>query len=107
MPVLTNTQSYVTNIRETGRRPSFPYAFPVAKAAHLQVLVTNNTVNPPAVTTLTSSQYSVTGIGNGNSGGVQSYARGRGYLSIVGKRACNRMVDDSSADCALPAGDAA
>lgn len=65
--MLTSTQSYVT-YQGNGAATSFPYSFPVADATYLQVSITNNNVDPPPTTVLTSSQYAVTGIGNGIAG---------------------------------------
>jgi hypothetical protein len=78
--MLTTTQSYVT-YSGNGATTSFPYPFPVAEAAFLQVSITNGNVSPPVTTVLSPSQYSVTGIGNGIpgapnpvAGGVVTYA---------------------------------
>ncbi len=62
--MLTSTQSYVT-YQGNGAITIFPYSFAVAKAAYLQVEITNNNVSPPVSVVLLSSQYSATGIGNG------------------------------------------
>ncbi|MGC9196337.1 MAG: hypothetical protein ACP5IL_12920 [Syntrophobacteraceae bacterium] len=78
--MLTTTQSYVT-YAGNGATTSFPYPFPVAEAASLQVFITNGNVSPPVSTALSPSQYSVTGIGNGvpgasnpTPGGVVTYS---------------------------------
>jgi len=63
--MLTTTQSYVT-YQGNGATIAFPYNFLVQQAGHLVVSITNNNVSPAATTVLTASQYSVTGIGNGN-----------------------------------------
>ncbi|MDR3555918.1 MAG: hypothetical protein P4L55_14265 [Syntrophobacteraceae bacterium] len=77
--MLTTSQSYVT-YQGNGATAQFPYSFPVARAAYLQVSITDNNVSPPATAVLSSSQYSVTGIGNGipgaanpTPGGVVTY----------------------------------
>jgi hypothetical protein len=62
--MLTTTQSYVT-YQGNGATTSFPYNFYVAAAGYLVVSITNNNVNPAVTTILSSSQYSVSGIGNG------------------------------------------
>ena len=69
--MLTTTQNYVT-YQGNGATTSFPYPFPVGNAAYLQVYVTNNNVDPVVTTLLQSSQYSVTGIGNGIAGASDS-----------------------------------
>ena len=84
--MLTTSQSYVI-YQGNGAATQFPYPFPVANAAYLQVSITDNNVSPPATTILSSSQYSVTGIGNGipgaanpTPGGVVTYSPPGGPL---------------------------
>ncbi|MFZ0931230.1 MAG: hypothetical protein WAN11_21670, partial [Syntrophobacteraceae bacterium] len=63
--MLTTTQSYVT-YQGNGATTSFPFNFIVQNATQLVVSITNNNVSPAATTVLGASQYSVTGVGNGN-----------------------------------------
>ncbi|MGA3113504.1 MAG: hypothetical protein ABSF90_03620 [Syntrophobacteraceae bacterium] len=63
--MLTTTQSYVT-YQGNGATTSFPFNFIVQAASQLVVSITNNNVSPAATTVLSTSQYNVTGIGNGN-----------------------------------------
>ncbi|MGA2401440.1 MAG: hypothetical protein ABSG91_07010 [Syntrophobacteraceae bacterium] len=67
--MLTSTQSYVTYLGN-GLTTVFPYSFPVQQAGQMVVSITNSTVSPPVTTVLSTSQYSVSGIGGASGGNV-------------------------------------
>lgn len=46
------------------------YSFPIPNAGDVVIQVTNTTVTPPVVTTLTPSQYTITGLGTSTGGNV-------------------------------------
>lgn len=67
--MLTTNQSYVT-YQGNGATTLFPFPFIVPSASELVVTITNNNVNPAATTMLSSSQYTVTGIGLETGGNI-------------------------------------
>ncbi|MDR3569618.1 MAG: hypothetical protein P4L43_16455 [Syntrophobacteraceae bacterium] len=68
--MLTTTQNYAI-YQGNGSNKQFPFNFLIPPGA-LWVAITNNTVNPPATTWLSQSQYSVVGLGS-SSGGTVTY----------------------------------
>ncbi|MGA2937290.1 MAG: hypothetical protein ABSF52_09360 [Syntrophobacteraceae bacterium] len=69
--MLTTTQSTVTYLGN-GATTQFAYNFLVPAQSQMVVTLTNNNVSPAVVTTLSTSQYSVSGIGNAT-GGIVTY----------------------------------
>ncbi len=69
--MLTTEQSYATYLGN-GATTQFPYNFLVQAASQLVVSITNNNVSPAVTTVLSTTQYSVTGIGN-QTGGTVTY----------------------------------
>lgn len=60
-----------------GATSAFPFNFMVPAIADLVVTITNNNVSPPVTSVLSTSQYSVSGIGNAT-GGTITYPTGSG-----------------------------
>ncbi len=75
--MLTTTQSTVTYLGN-GATTQFPYNFEVQAQSQMVVSITNNNVSPPVTTVLSTSQYSVSGIGSGN-----EFAGGSGPGGII------------------------
>ena len=67
--MLTTTQSTVTYLGN-GAATQFAYNFLVQAQSQMVVTLTNNNVSPAVSYTLSTSQYSVSGIGNGTGGTV-------------------------------------
>jgi hypothetical protein len=96
--MLSTTQSYVT-YQGNGATTSFPFGFIVQSAAQLVVSITNNNVSPAVTTVLSSSQYSVSGIGNSNefttgagTGGIVTYPTGGSPLPAGWSVTIQRIV---------------
>ena len=87
---ISSSASAVT-YQGNGATTSFPFAFPVADATDLVVTVTDNTVSPAVVTTLTSGQYSASGIGN-PAGGAITYPLAGGALASGHALTIRRVV---------------
>ena len=66
---LSTTASSVT-YQGNGATTSFPFSFLVPSAADLVVSLTDTTQSPAVLTTLGSSQFTVSGFGNSNGGAV-------------------------------------
>ena len=68
--VSTQTSSTITE--GNGATTSFAYGFNIPSASDAVVTVLNTTVTPNTITTLSATQYTITGIGNAT-GGVVTY----------------------------------
>ncbi|MDA8231567.1 MAG: hypothetical protein M0006_09535, partial [Magnetospirillum sp.] len=66
---ISSSSSSVT-YQGNGATTVFPFPFPVADSADLQAILTDNTQSPPAVTVLTASQYSLSGVADPSGGSV-------------------------------------
>lgn len=65
--MLSTTQNLATYVGD-GATTQFTYSFPIPDMLSQVVAITNNNVSPATVTILPSTQFSVTGIGNGIAG---------------------------------------
>ena len=66
---MSTTASSVT-YQGNGTTTVFPFAFQVSQISDLQIIVTDNSVSPSAITPLQLSQYTVVGIGNSGGGSI-------------------------------------
>ncbi len=69
LKMLTTTQSTVTYLGN-GATTLFAYNFEVPAQSQMVVTLTNNNVSPPVTSVLSTTQYSVSGIGNATGGTV-------------------------------------
>ena len=87
---ITTSASSVT-YQGTGTTTLFPFPFPVNQATDLQVILTDTTVTPPAITTLAPTQYALQGIGAA-SGGTVAYPVAGPPLAPGQALSVNRVV---------------
>lgn len=75
-----STTASSTVAQANGVTTAFTYQFPMVSAAYAQISITNTTVLPNVITTLTPTQYTITGIGNAT-GGTVTYPIGGSPLA--------------------------